>query len=197
MTREEHLKFCQICKNQKFNMNMGIICRLTDQIAEFEESCESFDENAALKQEFESLEIHKQVLRKTVSLEKRLVNYLIDLVCVYLFSFIFGVMLGFILVILAPSTLSFFEEDHKMVNYAFAFVVSMMYYTFLEFTTGRTIGKFITKTKVVKENGDIPGFGTLLLRSLCRLIPFEAFSFLGTDHSGWHDKLSKTKVISV
>lgn len=196
MTRSEHLTFCQICKHQKFNMNEGIICRLTDQIADFEVSCDSFDEDAIKKQEFEALEIQKQVLRKTVSLEKRLLNHLIDLVCIYLFSIVFGTILGFILGILWPSSLSVFEEDNRVVNYLFGFLVSMMYYTFLEFTTGRTVGKYITKTRVTTINGDIPGFGTILLRSLCRLIPFEALSFFGADQSGWHDKLSKTTVIA-
>jgi hypothetical protein len=40
-----------------------------------------------------------------------------------------------------------------------------------------------------------PPFGTMVLRSLCRLIPFEPFSFLGSDARGWHDSITKTRVV--
>jgi len=35
MTREEHLKFCEICNNQKFDSQKGIICGLRNSIADF------------------------------------------------------------------------------------------------------------------------------------------------------------------
>ncbi len=34
-----------------------------------------------------------------------------------------------------------------------------------------------------------------LIRSFSRLIPFEAFSFLGTPCRGWHDSISKNYVV--
>jgi len=42
MIREEHLEFCKICKNKSFDINKGIICGLTKDIASFEESCPNF-----------------------------------------------------------------------------------------------------------------------------------------------------------
>lgn len=42
MTREEHLEFCRRCLNRKFDLNRGIICSLTGQVADFERECESF-----------------------------------------------------------------------------------------------------------------------------------------------------------
>ena len=60
---------------------------------------------------------------------------------------------------------------------------------------GKTIGKYITKTVVVMEDGSKPKSSNILLRSLCRLIPFEAFSFLGAKGKGWHDTISKTYVV--
>ena len=67
----------------------------------------------------------------------------------------------------------------------------------MESLTGRTMAKLITRTKVVMENGDKPTFEVILTRTLCRLIPFNWISFLGDDGVGWHDSLSKTRVISV
>ena len=45
MTRTEHLKFCSICVNQKDGMRKGIICGLTNEIADFEDACGSFAED--------------------------------------------------------------------------------------------------------------------------------------------------------
>lgn len=38
-------------------------------------------------------------------------------------------------------------------------------------------------------------FLRILARCFCRLIPFNAFSFLGGSGSGWHDSIPKTKVV--
>jgi len=73
----------------------------------------------------------------------------------------------------------------------------MVYYSSFEVLTGRTIAKFITGTKVIDENGKTPDFGTIMLRSLCRFIPFEPFSFLGNERIRWHNRLSKTRVVNV
>jgi uncharacterized RDD family membrane protein YckC len=197
MTREEQLRFCKICKNQKFDMKQGIICNLTNQPADFEETCSSYIEDSELKQKMESTKIENEILNKTASQGKRFANYLIDLISLMIFSFIFGAILGIVLAIISPSSLSLFEQENKLIDYLLGFIVGMIYYSVLEASTGKTIAKFITKTKVVNEKGEKPDFGTILLRSLCRFIPFEPFSFFGSDNSGWHDKLSKTRVIEI
>jgi hypothetical protein len=46
----------------------------------------------------------------------------------------------------------------------------------------------------VTLDGSKPGLRTILLRTLCRFIPFEPFSFFG--ERGWHDGLSDTLVVS-
>ncbi len=49
MNRKHQLEFCKKCVNQKFNLQQGLICKLTNQTADFEEKCENyiFDENKA------------------------------------------------------------------------------------------------------------------------------------------------------
>lgn len=69
------------------------------------------------------------------------------------------------------------------------------YYAIMEIKCQKTIGKFITKTTVVKSNGDRPSAGDIITRTLCRLIPLDRLSFLLTNH-GFHDRLSQTKVIN-
>ncbi|WP_309938245.1 RDD family protein [Aureibacter tunicatorum] len=60
----------------------------------------------------------------------------------------------------------------------------------------KTIGKAITKTTVVNEDGKKPSPKEVALRTLCRFVPFEAFSFLNDDAYGIHDKWSKTLVVN-
>jgi uncharacterized RDD family membrane protein YckC len=68
------------------------------------------------------------------------------------------------------------------------------YFIFMENKFQKTIGKFVTKTKVIKINGDKPELGDIVVRTLCRLIPFDRVSFIFT-RNGFHDYLSKTTVI--
>jgi len=197
MKRDEQLKFCKVCKNQKFDMKNGIICGLTYQTADFEEQCHSFIEDSELKQQYESNLAANSIQNNTASQGKRLANYFIDLICVLGFSFVFGVLLAIVCIFLFPSSLYLIEEDNKPLEYFLGFTAGMIYYTVLEATTGKTIAKFITKTKVVTEEGEKPDFMTILIRSLCRYIPFAPFSFLGSENSGWHDRFSKTRVINI
>jgi uncharacterized RDD family membrane protein YckC len=74
-------------------------------------------------------------------------------------------------------------------------LVSMVYYSLAEGFTGRTLGKWLTNTKVVDSEGRRPDWNKIMLRSLCRLIPFESLSFLDTTGQGFHDKLTGTRVI--
>jgi len=74
-------------------------------------------------------------------------------------------------------------------------VITTVYYGLFETLTQRSPGKYITGTKVVLRDGTKPGDGAILLRSLCRQIPFEILSFLGRFGIGWHDMFSKTLVV--
>jgi uncharacterized RDD family membrane protein YckC len=44
-------------------------------------------------------------------------------------------------------------------------------------------------------DGTKPTFQKIVIRSLVRIIPFEAFSLLSPNPRGWHDTLSDTIVI--
>ena len=197
MTRIEHLKFCSICIHQKDDMRRGIICGLTDQIADFEDSCGSFAEDSEVIEQLKLKVIENEVSDKMASQGKRFLNYLLDLVFIMIFIFAFYLIFLIILTIVAPSIVSDIEEGNKLLQYLVSFIVSMIYYTSFEAVTGKSIAKYITKTKVVTEIGEKPNFKVIVVRSLCRFIPLEALSFLFNDGSGWHDTISNTKVINV
>ncbi len=75
--------------------------------------------------------------------------------------------------------------------YLFYFLVNFI---FEKYTNGRSIGKIITGSKVVMIDGSEPTTKDYLIRNLCRVIPFDALTFLGSN--GWHDKISKTTVVN-
>jgi len=170
-------KICAICEERKCDSNQIFICGLTNLPANVEVSCDSFK------------------VERTASTGKRFANYILDLIFIWIFIFIFLLMLIMVLRIFAPESLSFFREENQLLNYLIAFVSMMIYYSFFEALTGRTLAKFITKTKVINEKGGKPNFKTTLIRTIGRFVPFEVFSFLGSKPIGWHDEWSKTFVV--
>ncbi|SFD27508.1 RDD family protein [Flavobacterium phragmitis] len=72
---------------------------------------------------------------------------------------------------------------------------AVIYYLIFESLFARTMGKIITGCIVVNENGLKPNFKIICIRTVCRLIPFDLFSFLGKSGRFWHDSISKTYVV--
>lgn len=128
----------------------------------------------------------------------RFANFIIDYIAIIILSFVVGVIIGIISELVGSYALLDLLDSNIILEYAFGLLLWLMYYIPFEvFTKGRTIGKFITKTKVVTPQGLEPNFESVLVRTLCRFIPFEQFSFLGEDGKGWHDSISKTYVVDV
>ncbi len=71
-------------------------------------------------------------------------------------------------------------------------ILGIIYYLFYEAVLGATPAKFLTGTRVVDYDGSKPRFKAIFVRTVSRLVPFEAFSFFADD--GWHDKWSETMV---
>lgn len=130
----------------------------------------------------------------------RFVNAIID----YIFSIII-VMLIYIIALLAFSILGGAGlgldtalANLEQINPILDRVITAVLYAFLMFVTesvtkGRSIGKFITGTMVVKENGSSPSSNDYLKRNFSRIVPFDTLSFFGTN--GWHDSWSDTRVV--
>ncbi len=88
------------------------------------------------------------------------------------------------------------HQKEILQSFLVAVSITIVYYTSLESAEGATFGKLLTNTKVVDMNGNKPSFTTILLRSICRNIPFNVLSFIFTTTGrGWHDKLSNTKLV--
>lgn len=129
---------------------------------------------------------------------KRFTNFIIDYAMQIVLGFIFGIVLALIAELTNSITIyDWLLSESKLSDYVFGIIILIIYYNIIEILTGRSIGKYITKTKVVMEDGSKPKFTDILLRTVCRIIPFEAFSFFGEEARGWHDSLSKTYVVDV
>jgi uncharacterized RDD family membrane protein YckC len=90
------------------------------------------------------------------------------------------------------------EEVTSTINSLAGLIFFVVYYGCAEGLTGRTIGKLAAGTRVVMADGSQPRFSVTFRRALCRLIPLDAFSFLGHEgRTGWHDRFSGTLVITL
>jgi len=79
--------------------------------------------------------------------------------------------------------------DRIITAILYAFVIYLTEFL----TKGRSLGKLITGTMVVKDDGSLPTSEDFLKRNFSRIVPFDALSFLGS--RGWHDSWSYTKVV--
>jgi uncharacterized RDD family membrane protein YckC len=138
---------------------------------------------------------------ESASVGQRFLNYLIDaIVMQYGLSFITGFILGAIINAISPQTaydLFVVKKDNTDVLLSFYLITILnflIYYTICETAfKGKTLGKLITGTKAIKDDGTELSFKDALMRSLSRIVPFEAFSAFGG--YPWHDRWTKTIVI--
>jgi uncharacterized RDD family membrane protein YckC len=72
----------------------------------------------------------------------------------------------------------------------------LFYYTICEKAfNGKTLGKMISGTKVIRDDGAPLTWKDAILRSLSRVVPFEPFSVFASDRRMWHDSWTKTTVV--
>lgn len=146
------------------------------------------------------MNLHNSTVKQEVLASKgqRFINHLIDLVPQY--AILYGLAYGFFY--LGEFTgyyglSDFWNGLSVLQDYLFSYMLLLLYYFIFESLTHRTLGKYATNTKVIMITGETPNYKAILLRSFCRLIPFDALSFLGTNGKGWHDSISNTYVVDI
>lgn len=151
---------------------------------------------ASLKNIPSSFEVTHEML---AGKNKRFFNYVIDMIVMYMLIFFLGMIAAFIAILFElDDMLVWMQNIPTFQSYSIGICVVLLYYGLPETFSSRTLGKLITGTKVVMaETGTKPGTDIILKRTLCRLIPFEVFSFLGEHSRGWHDSISRTVVVDV
>lgn len=131
---------------------------------------------------------------------QRFANYFVDKIIINVFFALIGIVAVFTDEILGIYYFTEFVDRLSEIGRLADIVLTAViyfFYTFLMeyFTGGRTVGKYITGTKVIMTDGQVPTLQDCLLRNLYRLVPFDALSFLG--ENGWHDSWSDTRVINI
>ncbi|WP_347926208.1 RDD family protein [Pontimicrobium sp. SW4] len=120
----------------------------------------------------------------------RFLNLIIDSIVWYILI----VLVFFIVGLLFPTYIINNNFTVVIINLILIFGAFFVYHSIMEIKFQKTLGKFVTKTKVVKINGEKPTNEDIVTRTFCRLIPFDRISFLFVKN-GIHDFLSKTKVV--
>ena len=116
----------------------------------------------------------------------RLYNYVVDIfvISIIIFFAFFFIVMGF-------------NPEGNVIYYAVCFLSYYGYYFLFEWRTARTLGKFLTNTKVTDARGETPTFLQILIRTFLRLPLIDGISFLFGSEVGIHDMLSGTRVVKV
>lgn len=118
----------------------------------------------------------------------RFINYLLD--CLFL-AIVASLTINTFVPEMMPKSM---EDVSRGMFISILYPLQFVYYFAGEFFFGKTLAKLVTKTYVTTEFNEKPGFTAILIRTLCRYIPFEYLSFLWSP-VGWHDRFSKTYVV--
>jgi len=127
---------------------------------------------------------------------QRFCHYIVDWIVVYSLILAFAFFVGLFAALTDNVGLSnWLENVGDLEGYVVLFSITILYFGFMETLLSRSIGKYITNTIVVMEDGSKPAVGVIIKRSFCRLIPFDPLSFLNSNSRGWHDSISDTYVV--
>jgi uncharacterized RDD family membrane protein YckC len=148
----------------------------------------SLDQIELLKQDIAIEESKKQEFdSSTVTSWTRLIHFFIDLIAFFLIALVLSLVVDLFLPTPDLGTLN-------LIGYGLILIAFFLYFVYMEYKYQKTIGKFLTKTKVVMNDGRKPELNEIFIRTVCRLIPLDRISFLFT-RNGFHDRLSNTTVI--
>jgi uncharacterized RDD family membrane protein YckC len=146
-------------------------------------------------------ELHNLVDYEQASQGQRALNWIIDTSLMrWGLSYLTSTLVWYIISVISPDyIIEFYEGERKvadllLLNYLVFILNCLTYYTICEKAfRGYTLGKLITGTRAIRNDGDELTFKDALLRSVSRLVPLEVLS--GFAQSPLHDVWTKTTVI--
>jgi uncharacterized RDD family membrane protein YckC len=118
---------------------------------------------------------------------QRLGTFVVDYIGFMALSVLVGVALAIVLGERSEQVIQ------QIPDFLLGLLIYFAYYMFFEAWLARTPGKYVFGTRVVDESGTRASARQIALRTICRFIPFEPFSFFGA--KGWHDSIPKTRVV--
>jgi uncharacterized RDD family membrane protein YckC len=145
-------------------------------------------------------ELNRYIQYTQASQGQRFLNWLIDnLLMRFGLSYLTGTLVGLMLAKFFPdyATRIVYSDDRTDLIWIGLIIVIfnyLVYYTFCEKVfKGYTLGKLITGTRAIRDDGQELTFKDAFLRTLSRIVPFEVFS--GFADKPWHDSWTRTSVV--
>ena len=140
-------------------------------------------------------DLEEGIPQEPASMGTRLANYVIDTIAYYVLSIAISLLIALMQV---QTNGTYYEEDKPAIwninDILISISLYLLFFTLMEgITKGRSLGKLITGTVAVREDGTPFTWNDAFLRSLSRIVPFEPFSALG--RAPWHDSWTKTTVV--
>ncbi|WP_369769703.1 RDD family protein [Flavobacterium sp. WC2416] len=127
---------------------------------------------------------------------QRFLNLLLDLLFIYIIILSVGTSIILIADVANKFTVSDWVETLSWTAIlSYGLLILFLYYFLTEVYFSRTLAKLVTRTIVVKSDGLKPTIDMIFIRTICRFIPFEGLSYLGSVSWGWHDRFSGTYVV--
>ncbi len=128
-------------------------------------------------------------------LNQRGFNRLVDMI---LIGIAFSVVTGIFPEINSDFRLRLDRISLDLTDFFLEAIQMLVYYAAFEYLFGQSPGKLLTRTKVLTKEGAPPTLGKIIIRSLCRSIPFNFVSVLTNQNAvGWHDMISGTRVVQL
>lgn len=126
---------------------------------------------------------------------RRFFNWVIDRIAIYL---VWRFLLFKINLVILTEIYRYSEST--TVVYIFTYIMYVTFFILVQSSLetlmhGKTLGKWMTGTRAINQDGTPVNGRTAFLRGLSRLVPFEPFSALGSPCFPWHDRWTNTYVI--
>lgn len=142
----------------------------------------------------------EEVLYQQASTGQRFVNWLVDNILLRLLvTYLTGdLLINFLLQVAPEFTIDAFGDGVSFMGYVVSYIYVIFHYLFYyticeKGFKGYTLGKLLSGTRAIRKDGQELTMKDALLRSLARMVPFEAFSGFGNEP--WHDTWTRTTVV--
>lgn len=151
------------------------------------------------------LDLEEEIAKPSASVGQRLLNFIVDTIAYYILCYVVGAIFIAMYLIGNAEDLARARAGQPrevqggtiqlILFFGFIFFIILYYVLFEKITKGRSIGKYITGTKVISDDGNPLSWKQAILRSLIRFVPFEPLSAFGGNP--WHDQWTNTRVIKI
>ncbi|MFN8281608.1 MAG: RDD family protein [Chitinophagales bacterium] len=162
---------CENCGSTSYEQfsQTQVRCMNCKSISEFDTGYKTIRQ-FEMEDDSEILDTPKKPVFISASLAKRFINNVIDMIFIMSVYSFFGSLDELMNAIMYKT-----PNSHALSIFSAIFVI---YYIVFEFLLNKTIGKFITRTRIISNDGSKPSLLQCIGRTFSRFLPFENISFI-------------------